>query len=116
MNILKIGLSLMIAMIFTACVKDEIVEDSFYGKWEITDATGFLAELNLGTIYEFRENGTVTLDGLGLSSSGTFVKTVDELVITISGIDLVYLYTISGKIMVMDNLTTDQIFTLEKKR
>lgn len=89
--------------------------DPFLGKWEIVAATGSFADDNKGTVYEFKSDGSLKITK-GISSTGTFVKTDSEITFTISGIDLMYSYTMSGETMFWQNLSsTDQTFELEKR-
>lgn len=105
--------------VLTACSKDDDgvkpeSTDSFIGKWKVVEATGSFAEANEGVVYEFKEDGTLTITS-GFSTSGTYTRTDTELTYTISGIALSWTYTLSGKTMTWDNKTADQNFILEKQ-
>ena len=111
---IKIGL--LLSLFIISCNKEDSANsDPFFGKWEIIEAEGFAASVNVGTVYDFREDGSVTLKGGGLTTNGTFVKTTADLTITISGIDLQYSYILNGNRLNLENKTADQNFVLEKK-
>ena len=104
-----------------ACKKDDDkMDDSgdpLVGRWEIVQATGTLADANLGTIYTFNSDGTFKIGEGLLSSEGTFERsaTVLTMEFSVSSIVLVYDYTIVDDKLTLENTTSDQVFILEKK-
>lgn len=104
-----------------ACEKDEDKPDDngdpLVGKWEIVEATGSLADANLGTIYTFNSNGTFKIGEGLLSSEGVYDRSTTVLTMTFdaSSIVFVYDYTLVDDRLTLDNTTSDQVFILEKK-
>ena len=107
---------LIAAALLVGCQKDDDAPgDPFLGEWEIVEAMGIAADLNIGTIYTFRDDGSLTVRLGGLSNQGTYVKSASEITITLSGIDLIYTYTLNGTTLTLDNVTSDQVFILKKR-
>ena len=76
---------------------------------------GAFADSNLGTIYTFRDNGTVSISN-GFTSQGTYTRTDAEITIRIGGIDVNYTYTLADRRMDWTNISTpEQQFIFEKK-
>ena len=102
-----------------SCSKDSdddgTPSDPFLGKWEIVQASGTLADDNLGTVYDFKADGSVAVSQSGFTNNATYTRTDSELTIDFSGIVLEYTYTLSSTQLVMDNKTSDQVFTLERQ-
>ena len=112
----KLWVGLFAFVCFVGCDKDDdSVSDPFFGSWEIVEATGVAAESNIGTVYTFEESGSVAVKGFGITNNGTYTKSESEIVITLSGIDLMFEYFLSGSRLTLDNRTAEQVFVLEKR-
>ena len=104
-----------------SCKKDDDkIDDSgdpLVGKWEIVEATGSLADANLGTIYTFKNDGTFRIGEGLLSSEGTYDRNSSILTLNFSGSSIVFVYdyTLNGDQLTLDNTSSDQVFVLEKR-
>ncbi|MBX2814529.1 MAG: hypothetical protein KTR24_00960 [Saprospiraceae bacterium] len=116
-NSFLLPIILITATTLAGCSKDTEDEgptDPFLGEWEIVEATGIASDLNVGTQYDFKMDGSVKVGKGLLSNEGTYTRTETEMTITLSGIDLHYDYTLSTTRLTLDNKSSDQIFILER--
>lgn len=84
------------------------------GKWEITEATGEYADMNIGTIYDFKDTTMTMTKGL-MTSEATYKISGDTIIQTIGSISVKFLYKIEGDKMTYQTVGTDQVFTMKKK-
>jgi hypothetical protein len=114
-------LLLLLMLTVAACGKkaDESPEAKFKGKWEITTAEGYMADLNKGTTYEFADkNVTITK---GISTEATWTLKGDTLQLVYQNMDTPFNfnYAFEGEKLVLKMNNADakysQKFTLEKK-
>ena len=100
--------------LFFSCSKEEVANDIF-DQWEIIEASGTLAEENIGTTYTFTKDGSVTISGGGLSNSGTFEHDGSILTIILSGIGFIYKYVLEEDMLSMESTTSRSNFYSSKK-
>ncbi|MDD3685287.1 MAG: hypothetical protein PHE56_00835 [Bacteroidales bacterium] len=93
-------------------------EEMLKGKWEIVEATGDFAELNVGTVYSFGEDGAFSTSAGILESKGK-VTSLDDKVFKVKfdGMEseFVYNYKFDGEKLIIEIESSNQKFTLEKK-
>lgn len=114
-------LLLLLVLTVAACGKkgDESPEGKFKGKWEITTAEGYMADLNRGTTYEFADK-TVSISK-GLTTEATWSLKGDTLQLVYKSMDTPFNfnYAFEGEKLVLKMNNADakysQKFTLEKK-
>jgi len=92
-------------------------KDKLEGKWEIKEATGELASLNVGTIYTF-DGENFSTAAMGMESKGKIVTKTDEMFSVLfenltTNFD--YKYHFEGEKLIIEAGTQGQIFTLEKQ-
>ncbi len=92
-------------------------KDKLEGKWEIKEATGELASLNVGTIFTF-DGENFSTAAMGMESKGKIVTKTDEMFSVLfenltTNFD--YSYHFEGEKLIIEAGTQGQIFTLEKQ-
>ena len=97
---------------FTACGSGG--SDKSLGKWEIVEATGPYADMNIGTVYDFKDTTLTMSKGLVVTEANYKISG-DTIIQTIGNISMKFLYKIDGDKMTYQTLGTDQIFTMKKK-
>jgi hypothetical protein len=98
--------------------ENQTPEEMLKGKWEIVEATGDFAELNVGTVYSFGEDGAFSTSAGILESKGK-VTSLDDKVFKVKfdGMEseFVYNYKFDGEKLIIEIESSNQKFTLEKK-
>lgn len=93
-------------------------EEMLKGKWEIVEATGDFAELNIGTVYSFGDDGAFSTSAGIIESKGK-VTSLDDKVFKVKfegfETDFVYNYKFDGEKLIVEIDGSNQKFTLEKK-
>jgi hypothetical protein len=93
-------------------------EEMLKGKWEIVEATGDFADLNVGTVYSFGDDGAFSTS-LGILESTGKVISLDDKVFKVKfdgfETEFVYNYKFDGEKLVIEIEGSNQKFTLEKK-
>ncbi|MGC4058033.1 MAG: hypothetical protein QM743_07910 [Chitinophagaceae bacterium] len=115
-----------VALFATSCKKDK-KNSELVGSWketmerEVTFRNGVQESddttLASGTIYQFKDDNTLNVSGGGLSFSGTYSVSGNQLTMTILSIPIVSTYTVSGSNLEFHNedVTTegsDQVKTV----
>ncbi len=85
------------------------------GKWEIVNATGTLADMNIGTIYRFGDHAEFSTEKGGYKIEGTYSVSGDTIRSVFGSILITALYKIEGDKMQYQILNSDQKFQLSKK-
>ena len=101
----------IVALTFTACGGGS---DQGLGKWEIVEATGPYADMNVGTIYDFKDTTLTMTKGIVVSEANYKVNG-DTIIQTIGSISMNFLFKIEGDKMTYQTIGTDQIFKMKKK-
>ena len=84
------------------------------GKWEIVEATGPYADMNIGTIYDFQDTTLTMSKGL-ITNTATYKIKGDTIIQKIGNISMKFTYKIEGDKMTYQTVGTDQVFTMKKK-
>lgn len=92
-------------------------KDKLEGKWEIKEATGEYASMNVGTVYAF-DGENFSTSAMGIESKGKIVTKTDEMFSVLfenlnSNFD--YKYHFDGEKLIIEAGTQGQVFTLEKQ-
>lgn len=93
-------------------------EEMLKGKWEIVEATGDFAELNVGTVYTFGDEGAFSTSAGILESKGKVTALDDKIFkVKFDGMEseFVYNYKFDGEKLLIEMESSNQKFTLEKK-
>lgn len=93
-------------------------EEMLKGKWEIVEATGDFAELNVGTVYTFGDEGAFSTSAGILESKGKVTSLDDKIFkVKFDGMEseFVYNYKFDGEKLLIEMESSNQKFTLEKK-
>ncbi|MBX3102707.1 MAG: hypothetical protein KF690_09380 [Bacteroidetes bacterium] len=121
MKNLFLVLVISIAAGLAACSpKEKSPEEKLQGKWEITAAEGYMADLNKGTIYELGDQTATISKGI-LKSEATWKLKGDTLELTYKNMPspFNFIYAFEGEKLVLRmnnaNEKYSQKFTLEKK-
>jgi uncharacterized alpha/beta hydrolase family protein len=98
--------------------KDQTPADKLAGEWTIVEATGDWADLNIGTIYTFGDEGAFSTKAGIIESKGKVSK-LDDKSVTVKFDNLetefVYNYKFDGEKLIIEVAGSNQVFTLEKK-
>jgi len=87
------------------------------GKWKITEATGTLASLNIGTEYTF-SGTTLTMNGAGIETKYKLETNGDKLKATLetdANFVMEWTYKMDGGKLILTGVGNDQVFTLERQ-
>jgi hypothetical protein len=92
-------------------------KDKLEGKWEIKEATGELASLNVGTVYTFNGENFSTA-AMGIETKGKIVAINDDSFSVLfenftDNFD--YKYHFDGEKLIIEAGSQGQVFTLEKQ-
>ena len=95
---------------------DNAVSNPIVGDWEIVEAEGTAASMNIGTPYYFGNDGQFAIGEGILVSEGEWSERADTLVLDFESMDMdfLYLYEFQGEQLVLDMVFGDQVFYLEK--
>jgi hypothetical protein len=85
------------------------------GTWTIVEAEGTAAETNKGTPYQFEKDKLTIGEGI-MSNKADYSLSGDTIIVLFEGLSnpFKYLYSLDGKRLRMELLTSDQVFYLEK--
>lgn len=87
------------------------------GSWKITEATGTLASMNVGTVYTF-SGTTLTMKGMGIETKYNLVTTGDNIKATMesdANFVMEWTYKMDGGKLILTGVGNDQVFTLERQ-
>lgn len=93
-------------------------EEMLKGKWEIVEATGDWAELNVGTIYSFGDDGAFSTSAGIIETKGKIISIDDKVFkVKFDGMEseFVYNYKFDSELLIIEVGSSNQKFTLEKK-
>jgi hypothetical protein len=97
--------------------KKEVIaekKEGIAGKWEIKKAEGTMAEMNVGTIYEF-DGTNLLISKNGLTNKATFTLTGEDLTYSIGSIKMKAKVKIDGDNMIFKIDNSDQKFEMSRK-
>ena len=103
-------------ILLNSCGSENSSPNPFVAKWQVTKEEGTSGNVNVGSFYDFKNDTTVTIS-LGLMASDCSYRTSnDTLFIHFpSNITVVHTFKMNGDKLILNNITTDQILTLEKQ-
>jgi hypothetical protein len=84
-----------------SCQKDDSGDDPLdpiVGTWEIVEATGTLADVNIGTIYRYNSNGTFRIGEGILASEGIFERSTDTLSMNFTCAGIIFTDTMCSQV------------------